>query len=327
MMVSVIVPCQNEERNIAEVLRSLAYQSLGCLEMEILISDGQSHDSTREVIESFENVFFEKGIKLQILNNIKRTTSSGLNLAVRESSGTYIIRIDAHSTIDENYVVDIINGLEENKVDVVGPAIEYYTDGASEIAKSIVAVLNHPLGNGGTPSRNKINIPKLVKHTVMSCYKKTVWDSVGGYDEALLSNEDFEFDFRAHEAGFIILSLPSPKYFPKTRSSVKEFARQRFRYGFWKFKVYVKHPSSLHSRQLVPILAFFSILGGVFFWPILVFQVLGLIFIVEIIRAQSKYKPDRINLFLVLCINYYVWSAGFLWSAFRNIWFTRSEGK
>lgn len=327
MMVSVIIPCRNEEESILSVLQSLLAQEINELELEVIISDGESEDKTLEVIRSFLQKFANKNIDLRVLTNKKRNIPCALNLAVSESRGDYIIRIDAHSKFEKNYIADIINGIRENNADVVGPSIKNYSDNEGEFANSVICILNHPLGNGGTLSRNKISKPKLVKHTVMSCYKRHVWKSIGGYDETMLSNEDFEFDFRANIAGFSIFSLPVPNYFMKVRSNIKEFAIQRFRYGFWKYKVYRKHPSSLHLRQLIPILAFFMAVTGMFFPVFLVIQLAGLVLVAEIIRLSAKNKVSRSSLFLVLCINYYVWSAGFLWSAFQDILFSRSKIK
>lgn len=327
MKVSVIIPCRNEEKSISSVLTSLLKQELYDLKMEVIISDGESDDGTLEVVESFREEYAEHHINLHVLCNRKRNIPSALNLAVDESVGEFIVRVDAHSKFGSDYILKIVTSAVEGNYDVVGPSIENYSVADTDEANSIVTILNSPLGNGGTPSRNRIKTPKIVKHTVMSCYKRNVWVAIGGYDEKMLSNEDFEFDFRANEQGFSIVSLPSPVYYIQARKNIKEFAAQRFRYGFWKYKVFKKHPSSLHSRQVIPILMFFAILLGFLSPVFLLFQFILLFIVMEYIKLRAKSRVSRASLFLSLCVNYYVWSAGFLWSAFRNIWFERSDGK
>jgi len=53
-LVSVIIPCRNEAKFIANCLESILKQSYPKDKMEILVIDGMSGDKTREIIEKLK---------------------------------------------------------------------------------------------------------------------------------------------------------------------------------------------------------------------------------------------------------------------------------
>lgn len=315
MKYSIIVPCLNEEKSIEELLLSLVKQDNIEMIGEVIISDGMSIDRTRDIISSYIDNFSDLNVKLIIVDNINKTTSAGLNKAVETSSFSRIIRLDAHSKIDSDYISEIDAGFDRTNSDLVGPSIKYYNK--QSFGAAVCAVINSKFGNGGTESRNGLE-KTGVKHAVMSCYDKGVWVDLGGYDENLKSNEDFDFDYRAYLKGYRISSLSRPTYYALARDSSLAFARQRFRYGYWKYKVVRKHPKSLQTRQFVPILytSFFIMAIPVpFLLSILVIPVL---MVGCILKLQNK-GVKILDILVALMINYHCWSLGFMWAALEEL--------
>lgn len=250
MQLSVIIPCKNEAATIGQVLRDLANQSFPEA-FEVIVADGLSNDGTQEVLAQFSNV--DLPYHLRVIDNTAGTIPAGLNAAVAEAKGEYIVRVDGHCRLSNDYLESILSALRQPGQDVVGPATRYIPGAATAIAAEIALALNTRLGNGGTPSRGDLHEAVRVDHTVMSCYRREVWDTIGGYDESLLSNEDFDFDYRANLQRFNVWSLPSPKYSLVARADICSLLRQRIRYGYWKWQVIKRHPRSLRMRQLLPV--------------------------------------------------------------------------
>jgi len=53
-VISIVVPCLNEERTIAQLLTAIHDQDFPAAEMEVLIADGRSTDGTRAEINKFQ---------------------------------------------------------------------------------------------------------------------------------------------------------------------------------------------------------------------------------------------------------------------------------
>lgn len=313
-MIDVIIPCFNEESNIVEVLESLEAQTYKKFVVRII--DGASTDRTREVVE---NYIAKSNMTIEILYNPKRTTPSSLNLGVRSAKSEYIIRLDGHSKIKSNYIQIIAHYLLEENFDVVGPQITYYPSRKNLESEIISTLLNSKFGNGGGKSRNKLQNPVRTEHAVMSCYRRAVWQEIGGYDEFLNSNEDFDFDYRANRAGFKVYSLPEPVYYAKARGDLRSFAQQRFRYGFWKAQVLKKDPASLRVRQILPIVFTLTLVFSIYFPPFLLFfaaylsaMILSMGLKIHELSQKfgvSSFKVSREFLKTSL-INHCVWSLG-----------------
>jgi glycosyltransferase involved in cell wall biosynthesis/GT2 family glycosyltransferase len=249
---SVVIPCRNERAHIGQVLADLAVQDFS-EPFEVIVAEGRSDDGTRELLGE-QQAPGRLPYPLFVIDNPQRGIPMGLNLAVAASRGSWIVRIDGHSRIGTDYLSTILKALRQG-IDVAGPRLVSVAGGNTLTASSIALLLGTWLGTGGTPSRGVLTQKTLVRHTVMSCYRREVWAAIGGYDEALASNEDFDFDWRASQAGAVVASLPKPEFRLTARTTLRALFIQRWRYGFWKAAVLARHPASLHLRQLVPLLA------------------------------------------------------------------------
>lgn len=252
-LVSVIIPCRNERYTIEHILDNLQAQTYQGA-FEVVIADGMSTDGTREVIASLVNSR-DYAFSVQVVANEKKSIPSGLNTAVRASRGEIIIRVDCHSKISNDYIERIVEALQQPGFDLVGPSIRIIAGGTSPLAEAISVLTSSKLGSGGSASRTHLTQPVQVAHAAMSSYRRQVWETLGGYDETLFTNEDFDFDYRATQRGAGVYSLPRPVFYTMARPTLKGLAQQRWRYGWWKAAVLRKYPQSIHARQAIPILA------------------------------------------------------------------------
>ncbi|MFM8772191.1 MAG: glycosyltransferase, partial [Candidatus Kapaibacterium sp.] len=208
--VSVIIPCRNERSTIEQVLADLHAQTFAGT-MEVIVADGCSHDGTREILDAaIASARFR--FALSVLTNDKRSIPSALNRAVEHASGRVIIRVDGHSRVPHTYVDEIVQALAQSGAQVVGPRVRFVPGSDRPLSYAISTLQSSVFGTGGTASRRNLSKPVRVSHAVMSCYNRSVWEQVGGYDESLLTNEDFDFDYRATKSGVMVLALPSPEF-------------------------------------------------------------------------------------------------------------------
>lgn len=321
---SVIIPCRNEVRSIGGLLDDLAGQ--GVEPLTVVVADGMSDDGTWDLLRNRAEEARDPFVLVPV-RNPDRAIPHGLNRAVEAAPDGIIIRLDAHGRIGPGYLRVIAAAIGGSRELLVGPRIVMVPGREAVVARVIAAVLDSRAGNGGTPSRCRIREPRRAGHAVMSCWHRAVWAGNGGFDESLLANEDFAFDWAARSRGCAVLALPEPVYRLAARATLPALARQRWRYGWWKAAVLRRSPSSLHARQLVPVLMLVAAppLAVLAPWWLagLALAWVGLVWAAVLpgaVRARSASIPAVLGLApIVVAIVHFVWAAGLLAGLLGNL--------
>jgi glycosyltransferase involved in cell wall biosynthesis len=257
--VSVVIPCYNEQDTIPFLLDAIYHQTYPRDEIEVIIADGLSTDMTVRRIEEFHQQ--QDDLFIKIVQNPARTIPSALNIAIRNARGEYIIRLDAHSIPYPDYIEKCIIALREKHGDNVGGKWEIQPGGESWIARSIAVAAAHPLGAGD--AKYRIGGKAQAVDTVpFGAFRKSLFEELGGFNEKLLTNEDYEFNTRIRLNGGTIWFDPSIQTSYFARKNLKELARQYWRYGYWKGRMIRRYPQTLRWRQLIPPLFVLSLICG-----------------------------------------------------------------
>ena len=261
-LVSVIIPCINEERYIGKCLDSLVSQDYPKEKMEVFVVDGMSEDRTREVI----NKYVEKYSFFKLLDNPKKFTPFALNTGIRNSKGEIIIRMDAHATYIKDYISKCVKYLKEYNADNVGGTVKIIPKTNTLIDKTIAFSLSNPFGVGNAYYKSDYSKePRWVDTVFGGCYKREVFDKIGLFNENLVRSQDMEFNLRLKKAGGKILLVPNivSYYYPK--SNLKDFFLHNFEDGVWAIYPlkFVKAP--LRLRHYIPL--FFVLTLPLSIWP------------------------------------------------------------
>ena len=110
--VSIITPCYNSENFIGRYLDSILNQTYPSLEL-ILIDDG-STDSTVEIINSYMDLFLQKGIEVKCISKTNGGAASAINVGLKEFTGDYLIWPDSDDFLTEDSIEKRVNFLERN---------------------------------------------------------------------------------------------------------------------------------------------------------------------------------------------------------------------
>jgi glycosyltransferase involved in cell wall biosynthesis len=290
--------------------------------MEVVIADALSQDMTRQVIAAFQKEHLD--LLLRVADNQRRTIPSGLNLAIAAARGEIIIRLDAHSMPIPEYVERCVAALEAGLGSNVGGVWMIRPGGDGWIAESIAAAAAHPLGVGDAMYRLAARAGS-VDTVPFGAFKRELIQKIGGFDETLLTNEDYEFNARIRRAGGIVWIDPQIRSTYFARPSLIELARQYWRYGYWKFKMLRRYPDTLRWRQALPplfvaslivlaVLSFFSTPAVL----ILIIEIIAYLFTLMaagIGLSVGQHKPLLIpGLMLAISTMHLSWGGGFLWS-------------
>jgi succinoglycan biosynthesis protein ExoA len=240
---SILVPVFNEEAHVARSVGAMLGQRFD-RGFEVLVIDGASEDRTAEIIARMAR----DDERVRMLANPARRTPQALNIGLQHARGEYIVRMDAHAYYPPDYVARAVARFERGGVDCVsGPQIPY---GEGRWSTRIALALGTWLGMGGATFRN------ATRETETDTAFTGVWlrdrlMELHGWDEGWPVNQDAELAARIREAGGRIVSIPelAARYVP--RDSLRQLARQYWRYGKYRAKTARRHARSLRRSHLL----------------------------------------------------------------------------
>jgi succinoglycan biosynthesis protein ExoA len=331
-IVSVIVPCYNEEHTIGLLLDAILKQSFPLDDLEVIVADGLSTDGTREVIHRFSRNHPE--LNIRIVDNIRRIIPSAINVAMDHAQGEVMIRLDAHSIPNNNYIRRCLEVLEERGAANVGGVWEIKPASDKWIARAIAIAASHPLGAGDARYRFGGEAGE-VETVPFGAFRKAWVDRVGKFDETLLTNEDYEYNYRIKRSGGLIWYDPSIRSIYFARGNLRSLAKQYLRYGYWKAIMLSRNPSSLRWRQAIPVVFVSGILGfGLlaiwFSWSRIVLGAylgvyLAVTFITGTVEAiRNKDLGLVLGFPLALWTMHLSWGIAFLWAVLTKLIWRRS---
>ena len=324
--VSVIIPCRNEQATIKRVLEALTQQSYPLKLTEVIVVDGLSDDGTREQVAEFIQQRPELAVRL--IDNPRLSIPAAVNTGIASASGEIIIRLDGHSFPSKNYIELSVQDLEAGKGANVGGIWKIKPGGKGWIPKSIACAASNPLGVGD--ARYRIgSVAGEVDTVPFGAFYKETAERIGGFDETLLTNEDYEFNTRIRKSGGVIWLDPAISSDYVARKSWNELASQYWRYGYWKNRMLRIHPETMRWRQALPPL-FVAMIGILLISAIgseyarLTLALVGGIYLVSLIVASlsSAARQRDISMILGIPISiatmHFSWGTGFLFGFIMN---------
>ncbi|WP_158856284.1 glycosyltransferase family 2 protein [Lunatibacter salilacus] len=233
-LVSIIIPCYNQEALISETITSILGSHF--TNIEIIIVDDGSTDSSRKVLEEWRN----KDNRIQVYSQPNAGPSVARNHAIRKSSGKYILPVDGDDLISEDYISRAVAVLEEK------PEVK------------VVYCLAEKFGAENKPWKLKpFSRPTLAQGNmifVSAMFRKTDWEKVGGFSEEMTWGfEDWEFWISMLKEGGEVVQLPIVGFFYRIqkksrRKSVDRKGRQ-LTYSF----INHKHKDFIYQHLNGPI--------------------------------------------------------------------------
>lgn len=310
-LVTVVVPARNEQSAIAGCLASIRGQDWQNL--QIIVVDGASTDATVEVVEGIA----EEDPRVEVISNPRGLIPISLNLALEQAKGRFLVRVDAHARVPADYVRIAAGHLDSGRWGGVGGRKDGV--GLTSAGRAIAAAMASPFGVGNSTYHYGTQ-QQTVEHIPFGAYPVALARELGGWDEQMRVNQDFEFDYRIRRAGHELLFDPALRIDWESRQTIRALYDQYYRYGRGKVKVAAKHPKSVRYRHLASpalvawtgLAAVTTLRGGRRTGPLMMAPYAAGVGAATIHAAKSlDRKSDALGIPLAFLAMHYGWGLGF----------------
>ena len=170
--ISVIIPCYNVEKYLAECLDSVLGQSFEDFEA-ICVNDGSS-DKTADILAQYA----AKDKRIRVITQENKGVVFSRNRAIREAKGKYIFPLDGDDMIEPSCLEKLYQVIQEGKGDIISCRVLLFGEKQGEMSLREPTILNMSCSNC------------LVNAAL---FRKSDFDRCGGYDEEFFAGlEDYD---------------------------------------------------------------------------------------------------------------------------------------
>ncbi|MDP9442647.1 MAG: glycosyltransferase [Actinomycetota bacterium] len=262
-LVTIVIPVRNEEDAVEGCIRAIASQTYPREEIELIMSDGLSDDHTVALAEATANAV---GLRFRLVTNANCGISSGLNAALATARGEVVVRVDARARIQPTHVSDCVETLiARPEVGVVGGRQIALPRSDRTIDVGIARALRNRYATG--LARYRSSTRSGATDTVwMGTFRRDDLRRLGGWDEKLELNEDYDLNRRYRLAGWLVWfdSRLSSGYLP--RRDLASLALQHYRFGRAKGRLWARGDGGIVPRHVflvaAPPLALVAVVVG-----------------------------------------------------------------
>ena len=252
--ISVILPVRNEEKYIRACVTSVFEQDYPAELMEVIFVDGCSSDRTVEILEEMKTTYPQ----IVVLENPNRTVPYAMNIGIAYSKAPVIVRLDAHAEYPSDYVRLSVETLLSVECDNAGGCCE--TRGRGFMGDAIACMLSTPLGVGNSTFRLAPE-SGYVDTVPFGCWKRELFERIGGFDERMTRNQDNELNHRIRKTGGKVYLNHNIRVLYYCRDTIKGICRMGYMNGKWNVITMTLVPGSMGVRHFVPLAFVVSTIG------------------------------------------------------------------
>ncbi len=250
--IDIFISAHNEETVIGSTIEHLL--TLTYPKLQIFIINDRSQDRTQEIIAQYSN-------KITILNRHPESfpgKAAALNDALKISNGEVICVLDADARIDNNFLFDIVQYLQDPLVGAVqaqkvimNPELSYLTRcQAHEYNMDTYLQMGRDSIRGAVELRGN---GELIKRRSL--------EDVGGWNEETIT-DDLDLSTSLHVNGWDIRFSPETKVYEQAVTTIDSFIKQRRRWAEGSMRRYLNYflqlmqPGNLTLNQIFDTFVF-----------------------------------------------------------------------
>jgi len=272
--VSVIIPAYNEEKTIKKTLLSILNNSYKNLEI-LVINDG-SIDQTAAIVEKIA----QEESRVRLFSQPNKGKAVALNTGLNLAKGEVVVTIDGDTILFPETIHELVKAFANPEVDAVCGNVE--VGNVHNILTAFQALEYITTQNFDRRAFDVLNCISVVPGATGAWRKEKIL-ALGGYENDTLT-EDADLTLKLLRSGGKIVYAPKARSITEAPETLKNLAKQRFRWSYGTYQCLYKHREAFFHGTLgwiaLPNMFFFQIL-----FPILS-PIGDLVFILSIIRGD-----------------------------------------
>lgn len=234
LALSIVIPAFNEEHVIGRCLQKLRESDFPGGGVEVIVVDNGSSDRTIEVARAFE-----ASLRLRIAQRPGERVGAVRNFGAGIASGRYLAFLDADCLVPRQWLRSALELLSQNPAAVIGAPYSIPSS-SSWVAQAWYEHQGVKLGAVSYIPGGDLLIARAD------------FAGIGGFDENLETNEDYEFCQRARAAGLGVRSFRALSVCHLgTPQTLRQFYRKQRWHGKHVFRVFFQSLPKLRNAGAV----------------------------------------------------------------------------
>lgn len=222
--VTIIIPLYNPEIEFLSRSLQIIIQNENIMIDKIILVD----DGSEDPVKIYSNELRKMSQKIEILRQENKGPGGARNAGVILANTEILVFLDHDCRPHKDWIKNLIRPIiYDNAVAVGGTVLTYEEDNIISKFADFRELLRKPVRN------KKGEITNII--TASSAFLKKIFNMAGGFDERLhKAAEDLDLTYKLSKLGYQdrLNYAPESIVVHKHRSSLKDFWKQQFNYGF-----------------------------------------------------------------------------------------------
>lgn len=196
--VSVVIPCFNQGRFVADAVRSCVNQTAGAPDI-VIVNDGSDDGVTPDLCDQAGGL----GPGVRVIHQANRGLPGARNRGARETDGELLVFLDADDWIEPRFVESLTRALRDAEASGPPASHAYCQERLVELGTGVWRV----------PEWDPQLLMITNLHPVTALVRRECFERARGFDESMRSGyEDWDLWLRMHEKGFRGVRVAEPLF-------------------------------------------------------------------------------------------------------------------